>query len=128
MAIHTFDYDATYSPAAPVVEIEVTSDHPGATRVISALIDSGADATLLPKDLLTQLRAQPVDVRILRTVTGARTTVNLYRVQLRIGPHHLRNVRAVGIDPTEGAILGRDVLNQLVVMMDGLAMVSEIHG
>lgn len=103
MAVYTFPYDSTYSPAAPVVEIEIRTAHSSATFVLSALIDSGADATLLPKDLLLQLKAQPVDVRNLRTVTGTRITVNLYRVQLQIGPHHLRNIRAVGIESTEGA-------------------------
>ncbi|MEZ4622948.1 MAG: retropepsin-like aspartic protease [Caldilineaceae bacterium] len=128
MAVYTFDYDSAYSPAAPVVGVEIGTEHSAETRLVSALVDSGADATLLPKDLLTQLKAQPVDVRNLRTVTGARITVKLYRVQLRIGPHLLRNIRAVGIEPTEGAIVGRDVLNQLTVTLDGPAMVSEIHG
>ncbi len=128
MAVYTFLYDSTYSPAAPVIEVEIGTEHSAETRLLSALVDSGADATLLPKGLLKQLKAQPVDVRNLRTVTGARLTVTLYRVQLRIGPQQLRNIRAVGIEPTEGAILGRDALNQLVMTLDGLAMVSEIQG
>jgi len=126
MALYTFDYNFAYSPSAPFVTLEVGAGSTTAGLTLSAMIDSGADATLLPLPLLKRLRAPRLDTRILRTVTGVRTPVSLFRVWLRIGPAHLRNVHAIGIETTEGAILGRDVLNQLIVTLNGLAAVTEI--
>lgn len=85
MAVYTFLYNSTYSPPAPVIEVEIGTEHSAETHLLSALVDSGADATLLPKDLLKRLKAQPVDVRNLRTVTGARVTVTLYRSTCGLG-------------------------------------------
>lgn len=86
MAVYTYDYDFSYSPAAPVVQIEVGSSLSEQTHQLMAMVDSGSDATLLPTALLRQLRARRVDTRILRTVTGIRTSVSLYHVSVRIGP------------------------------------------
>jgi hypothetical protein len=51
-------YDTSYVPAAPVVGVIVRPYGSAApeTRVI-ALVDSGADGTLLPVDLLQKIRA-----------------------------------------------------------------------
>ncbi|MEZ4705623.1 MAG: hypothetical protein R3A44_00370 [Caldilineaceae bacterium] len=53
--MHTYDYDSAYSPSAPVVDITITIPTSTATVTVSALIDSGADATVLPLDLLTRI-------------------------------------------------------------------------
>lgn len=63
---------------------------------------------------------------VLRDVTESRTVVNIYEVSLRIGPHRFPHLR-VAADLHQGmAILGRDVLNHLVVTLDGLANATEI--
>ena len=126
MAIYTYEYDYTYSPSAPIVELEVGTQRSAESVILPALIDSGADATLLPKELLIRVAARPVDTRILRTVTGARSSVSIFSVWLHIGPFTLHNIRAVGVESIEGAILGSDALNQLVVTMNGLATTTEI--
>ena len=126
MAVYSFDYDFRYNPSAPVVQVEIGSSHSPKTIILSALLDTGADATMLPKRILKQLHAPLVDTRVLRTVTGLRTIVNLYRVSFRIGPYHLPNLRVVAMDSPDEAILGRDLLNQLVITLNGLAPVTEI--
>ncbi|MCB0097589.1 MAG: retroviral-like aspartic protease family protein [Caldilineaceae bacterium] len=93
---------------------------------VSALIDSGADGTVLPLDLLTRIGAPHVDTRMLRTITGARIAVSLFRITLHIGDYTLRNLRVVGHASSAEAILGRDALNQLIVTMNGLASTTEI--
>jgi predicted aspartyl protease len=120
------DYDFTYAPSAPVAEIEVTSALSDRAVTVIALLDSGADATMLPFALLQEIQAEEVETRYLRTVTGKRTVVDLYRVAIRIGPYHFGAVRAVATDAPTEIILGRDVLNQLIVTLNGLAAVTEI--
>jgi len=58
MALYTFDYNFAYSPSAPFVAIEVGTAATTEGVILSAMIDSGADATLLPLPLLRRLRAQ----------------------------------------------------------------------
>jgi predicted aspartyl protease len=126
MAIYTYDYNFAYTPSAPVAEIEVTSDLSDTAITLVAFIDSGADATMLPFEILQQLQAEELETRYLRTVTGKRIAVDLYRVGIRIGAYHIRSIRAVATDSPSEVILGRDVLNHLIVTLNGLAAVTEI--
>lgn len=126
MASYTYDYDIYYSPSAPVVEIEVGVANTIMPVKLVTLLDSGADATLLPAELLKRLGAPRVDTRVLRTITNERKVVTLYRVWLQIGPYRLPNVRVVGVPMLESPVLGRDVLNYLIVTFNGLAAMTEI--
>jgi hypothetical protein len=51
---------------------------------------------------------------------GHRQTVNLYRVEVQIGTYKIPGIRVIGINNNE-AIIGRDVLNHLIVTLDGIA-------
>ena len=126
MALYTYDYDFRYAPSAPVIEVEIGSVATTDTAKLITLIDSGADATLLPVELLKRLHAPRIDTRILRTITNERKAVSLYRVWLQVGPYRLPGVRVVGVSTLESPVLGRDVLNHLVVTLNGLAAVTEI--
>lgn len=126
MALYTYDYDFTYSPSTPVAKTEVTTDVSDRAVTLKALIDSGADATMLPFTVLQQLQAEEVETRYLRAVTGKRVAVDLYRVAIQIGPYHFRSIRAIATDSPTEIILGRDVLNHLIVTLNGLAAMTEI--
>jgi hypothetical protein len=43
-AVYTYDYDATYHPAMPVVDIEIGRATAETSLTLTALVDSGADA------------------------------------------------------------------------------------
>lgn len=126
MALYTYGYDFRYSPSAPVIEVEIGSVATTDTAKLIPLIDSGADATLLPVELLKRLHAPRIDTRILRTITNERKAVSLYRVWLQVGSYRLPGVRVVGVSTLESPVLGRDVLNHLIVTLNGLAAVTEI--
>jgi predicted aspartyl protease len=85
--IATFDYDIHYSgPSMPV--IEVTLKNPvtdGAVTVQRALVDSGADGTMVPVRLLRQIRARRVDTTNIRLMRGPAFRVDIYEVEIRIG-------------------------------------------
>ena len=63
----------------------------------------------------------------MRTITGVRNFVDVYEVSLRLGPHTFRKVRVAVEHYNPIMILGRDVLNQMVVVLNGLASATEIH-
>lgn len=129
MKIYSYAYSPYFTPAAPVAEIEVSSDQPGAPEIrLTALLDSGADATMLPIDVLTLISARYVETLHMLGVAGSRMPVDLFHVTVRIGPHTIPAIRAVALNTGGEAILGRDVLNHLVVTLNGPAGTAEIAG
>jgi hypothetical protein len=59
----------------PVVPIQVR--HQNRTAEVIALIDSGADATILPINILQLIRARRGDTGHMRGVTGVRKRVGI---------------------------------------------------
>lgn len=127
MNVYTYAYNVLYEPPAPVVEIGVRGLDPDSREVrISALIDSGADATMLPIQVLRAVGARYVETRYIRGVTGIRQSAETFVAVVRIGPHVVPTAEAVALGRGESAILGRDVLNRLIVTLDGPAQAVEI--
>jgi hypothetical protein len=124
--IFSHDYDTNYDPAAPVLSIGIGSiDREGQAQVI-ALVDSGSDVTMIPLAILRQVKARYVESRNLRGVTGHRIRVKRYSVIIQVGGETIYGVRAVATTTGDEVILGRDVLNQLVVTLNGLAHIVEV--
>ncbi len=119
----SFAYDSAYVPSAPVATIQVRSK--SAVELV-ALLDSGADGTMIPIDVLGQIGARYQETRYMRGVTGVRQTADLYLITVQIGPHKITGIRATAVSVGSEAILGRDVLNHLIVTLNGLANVTEI--
>ncbi len=123
-----FSYDTKYDPPAPMIQIGVShfsANQPQQT--IIALVDSGADATMLPLDFLKQSRASYVEQRVLRGVTGASIQVHRYVAAIHVGNEILRGIRVVGHSSFTEPIVGRDVLNRLQITLDGPAETTEIQ-
>jgi len=89
-------------------------------------VDSGADATMIPLRYLRQIKAIRSQRAAMRGVTGAREVVDLYAVAIRIGRSHALYVDAVANKLNDETIIGRDVLNQFVVTLNGPAHVVEV--
>jgi predicted aspartyl protease len=117
-----YDYDNSYEPAAPVVLIGLSSSgETTARQEVAGLLDSGADATMIPVDVLTAAGARYVEQRQMRGVVGEAVAVNLYLAAVHIGEHIVRGIRAIGMPIGSEAIVGRDVLNQLEITLKGPA-------
>ena len=126
--IYSQDYarDA-YGPPVPVLDVGVS--RPGlstASVSFEAIVDTGADNTLIPVDILELAQAPYVDRAYLRGITGERQPVNLYLVTLHIASLRIPGIRAAALPQREPAILGRDVLNQLYIGLDGPAGITEV--
>jgi predicted aspartyl protease len=128
MHSYTGDYDnRNYDPAAPVVEIGVAK--PGSQKPsvhLVALIDSGADATMLPINALQTANARYVATRQMRTAGGHTVVVETYLVTLFVGPFLFPGIEAIAAAERGEVILGRDALNHMVVTLNGLANVVEM--
>jgi hypothetical protein len=75
---------------------------------------------------LEEAGARCVGEARLRGVTGLSQLVNVYLVNLQVGTHVVRGVRVVSAPEESEFILGRNVLNHLIVTLNGLAGVTEI--
>lgn len=118
----SYQYDTSYDPAAPVILIGLSpSGEAAIRRQVSALLDSGADATMIPVDILSNAGARYVEQRQMRGVTGESVRVNLYLTAVHIGDPVVYGIRAIAMPPGSECIIGRDVLNQLDVNLNGPA-------
>lgn len=111
-----FRYDAGLDPPGPVLPLRVAA--PGSTEgvVLQVLVDTGADCTLVPQEVAHALGLPAIDHIWIEGLGGAarRATVHAARVEFaRIG--RLARVVAFGGE----AILGRDLLNRAVALLDG---------
>jgi predicted aspartyl protease len=93
---------------------------------MTAMIDSGADGTLVPLSQLRAIKAHRSGQVILRSVTGAPTVVDVYKVALQVGPHLFSYVRVAADKHNTLIVLGRDILNHLVITLNGLASATEL--
>ena len=127
MKHYTYPYSADYEPSMPIATVTLRA--PSSGEVIGpemALVDSGADGTLIPINLLEQIGAVSIATGRLTWLWEESRPVNLYIVQMEIGPCVLPKVRVAGVPAGTDLILGRNVLNQMVLTLNGPAGVMEI--
>ena len=119
---YTFDYNSRFSPSAPFVDIHVyTQINPENSQKVTLLVDSGADSTILPIQLLQEINAPMTRMATIRGIHGIRKSTRLYEVSIRIGDYTINCVEVASSREPDQVVLGRDVLNYLVVTLDGPA-------
>ena len=91
-----FPYDTGYDPALPVCDIVMSAESTGRRLQLTAIIDTGADGTIVPIRHLEEIGARRVFEAGLRSQWGERRTVFLYLVNLQIGALNLPSIYVVG--------------------------------
>lgn len=114
-------YSTAYWPPAPVIQLRVSAPFEAAPGpMTTALIDTGADFTLIPLDMLLKVGAPEIRQALARGLWGEPRPVTLYQVDLHIADHKLVGIEVIGLDTDESEIiLGRDVANRLILLLDG---------
>lgn len=125
--LYTFAYDRNFLPPFPAIDIELDRLH-GEPHPISlvALVDSGSDGTMVPISLLRQVQARKISKTFIESITGIRQPADIFEVKLTIAGRQIGRLEVVGDRHNRQIILGRDVLNQFIVTLNGLANVVEI--
>ena len=116
-------FDRSFDPPASVLPVRIaglTEDEPAV--LLRMLVDTGADCTLIPARIASSLRLPMVDeIRVLG-VGGKAIAAPVHAARVRLGAlQALARVVAMG----DEALLGRDLLNRLVLRIDGPAGVVE---
>lgn len=118
-----FPYSRHFEPPAPVVEITIGTAE---TVTLEVLIDTGADASMLPIAALRTVNARFIEKHRVIPVLGRAYTVDLYAVDIHLAGFHIPAVDVIALDGDDDPLVGRDVLNHLIVMLDGIGGITEI--
>lgn len=111
--------DACY-PEIPVLEVYLS--YPAAASSLGpfvAIVDTGADGTLIPQKLLDQIETPVVDTVRIRSHWGEWRRVMVFTVDMGFENLRLPAVDVVGDVTGTDIILGRNVLNRLKLLLDG---------
>jgi predicted aspartyl protease len=120
-------YNQDYFPPIPVLQVRFsTPEWDLRTETLEAVVDTGADGTLVPVKYLQQIEASIEGRSGLRSQWGERRVVNLYLVDIEIEGLTLPGMWVVGDGVSDEIVLGRNVLNHLQLLLDGLANTTEV--
>lgn len=122
-----YNYNQQMSPPAPFVHVTVTHPQTGTSRVdLPAQIDTAADLTVLPADVVSQLQLVPLDQLAIQGFGGQVSLVPTYVVEIAV--RGLRPLLVKTLGGTEPfLLLGRDVLNEFRLELDGPQRVLTIE-
>ena len=111
-------YDPAFNPPAPVVRLRVGALGAGAREELDALIDTGADVSVLPQPVVRRL-ALPLAGLVTARSLGPPRQVSLYTVVIGIigGPPEEPELAISWDQPF--ALLGRLLLNRVRIVLDG---------
>jgi predicted aspartyl protease len=120
-------YSRSVQPAMSALHVRLySSDTDRTTEPLLALVDTGADATIVPVRQLLEIGAEETAPGWLRGITGERMPVALYFIDIRLEHMTIPGVRVVASATEEFALLGRDVLNKLPLFLDGPQQQTEV--
>ncbi len=115
-------YQTDIYPPAPEIEIEVTLPTQTNWRgPFPALVDTGADVTIIPEYLLASFTFSPIRSATLSTQWDRGPSVHIVRVDVRLAGLIFPGVE-IAIDPEgDEVVVGRNLLNFLDLRLQGPA-------
>lgn len=113
-----YKYSSRVSPAGPFLPIQVSALAESNPIRVPALLDSASDVTVVPQEILTMLGVKAVDSALSDGVFGPLQAAGVFKVFIAIEQDAPECFRVLGWKG-RFALLGRDVLNQYRITLDG---------
>lgn len=125
----TQPYDQNRLPPIPVLDVWLAvPDSNDWHGPFPAIVDSGADLTIVPLGVLRQFEAPYLKRAVLRSQWEERQVVYLHEVDLKIGDLVLPGIDVAGDDISHDMLLGRNVLNCLDLRLEGSKLRTYVLG
>lgn len=120
-----YAYDERRQPAAPRLPVRVGV--PGRTPevLLAALVDTGADITVVPRAVVRQLRLPSINLIGVRGVGGELLQAVVYAAEFETDWTRF-TAEVVGLG--DEMLLGRDALNLWTLILEGPARKLEVAG
>ena len=113
-----YSYSGDFSPPAPVLPLECSSPVSRSAVDVVACIDSGADVTVVPRTIVSQLGLRRTEITMAAGFDGPPAEYPLFSVLIRIPGKEPVYARAIAWNG-DYALLGRDVINGWELVLDG---------
>jgi predicted aspartyl protease len=123
-----YPYSRDYYPPAPIIEVTfvTAAESLRVGPLPPALVDSGADGTIVPIDFLDRIHAPSTTEMSIRSHWGESRRILLYLVDVQIGDLTLPGMEVVGDEISTEIVIGRDILNRLQVLLNGPGQTIEV--
>ncbi len=125
----TYPYDKNnFEPPAPVLDVSLSIPHSSFSGQIVksiALLDSGADMTVIPQWIAQQLQLKYIDEILASGYDGIPKKTFVYSVKIifdNLGDFIIRTV----VSDSEYVLIGRDILNRWSLFLKGRSKIFEI--
>jgi hypothetical protein len=122
-----YRYNTQVQPPAPFVALTLRNPGDGSElHNIPAQIDLGADQTVLPEAMIQALDLPRMGSMTVGGLGGVISTLPTYAVLLGIHDLPLQPVKVIGAVNEPWVLLGRDVVNNHRLVLDGPQLALEI--
>lgn len=122
-------YSQTHFPPAPLLRVRFgNAEDMRFTQLADGFVDTGADSTIVPIKLLRRIGAVIGGFQSIRSQWGEARTVKMYIVDVEVEGINFPGIWVVGDDRGDEVVLGRNLLNRMRILLDGLGEKVEIVG
>lgn len=122
----SYPYDTSYDPPAPVVPVRISAPgSPDRGVALPALVDSGADVTVIPAAVAAAIGLPPIGRLGVAGVAGVVHGAVVYAAEVEMNGVR-RSAEVIGLG--DQTVLGRNLLNQWVLVLDGPGLRLEMTG
>lgn len=119
-------YDTTnYHPPAPIVDVKVFRPNARTHEVGMGKLDTGADMTVIPVSWVRRLRLLPSGVVTVTGYDASSAKREIYPVRIELGRFQFPSLEVLASN-REDALIGRDILNELNVSLNGKELTFEL--
>ena len=120
-------FNESIYPPAPALEIRLVNTVSGQrSRYYHAVLDTGSDATVIPKQFLTEINIEPFRRQRVFGLWGGSKDVSLYDLNIEVGGNLFVGIVVIGDEDNSEILIGRNLCNQLRLLLDGPTKTVEV--